>query len=451
MKPLGTGTFSSVWLARDIKGQLGALELVRKSSLARSKSYKRGRSRGIDGTRPTRKKAAKDRQTSDGNSVLSPGEEDAGKRLGHAKTGRLVAVKMTERSLCSANSRSRVSFVREVEVLRHIAHPSIVSYLHSFSTPSHHCLVLEHISGGELLDLVDNPESFARIDEPLVRRIWGELCKAVAWMHSVGLVHRDIKLENILLTTDPFARPLPSSSLIKLTDFGLSRFIDPEQPQLNTLCGSESYAAPELVMGRTYDGRETDAWACGVVLYALTTRRLPFDPPSPNGIPHEQVARVEADWEVQQRKRGERRALLVRIAKGEYSWPESAPTSSDSDSGDVMKQAVTGEALARSEGVRRMVARLLVRDPRKRARVADLWEDEWMRGEGAPAPPTLPPDDAVSLPTPTWEGPSASLSLSADDDVDLDGDIDADADVEDEGVLVDGEDIGPGSVARQEH
>lgn len=118
MKPLGTGTFSSVWLARDLKGQLGALELVRKSSLARSKSFKRGRSRGIDGTRPTRKKAAKDRQTSDGNSVLSPGEEDAGKRLGHVKTGRLVAVKMTERSLCSANSRSRVSFVREVEVLR---------------------------------------------------------------------------------------------------------------------------------------------------------------------------------------------------------------------------------------------------------------------------------------------------------------------------------------------
>ncbi len=71
-----------------------------------------------------------------------------------------------------------------------------MSYLHSFSTPSHHCLVLEHVGGGELLDLVDNPASHARISEPLVRRIWGELCRAVAWMHSVGLVHRDIKLES---------------------------------------------------------------------------------------------------------------------------------------------------------------------------------------------------------------------------------------------------------------
>ena len=56
--------------------------------------------------------------------------------------------------------------------------------------------MLECVGGGELLDLVDNAESHARMDEPLVRRIWGELCRAVAWMHSVGLVHRDIKLES---------------------------------------------------------------------------------------------------------------------------------------------------------------------------------------------------------------------------------------------------------------
>ncbi|KAI0668409.1 kinase-like domain-containing protein [Trametes maxima] len=448
VKPLGTGTFSSVWLARDTKGELGALELVRKSSLARSKSFRRGRGRVIDGTRPKRRRAVKDREASDSTQVLSPGEEPA-KTLDNAKTGRLVAVKMTERSMCDANSRSRVSFVREVEVLRHIAHPSIVSYLHSFSTPSHHCLVLEHVTGGELLDLIDNPASHARIDEPLVRRIWGELCKAVAWMHSVGLVHRDIKLENILLAADPFAQPLPSTSLIKITDFGLSRFIDPAHPELITLCGSESYAAPELVMGRSYDGRETDAWACGVVLYALATCRLPFDPPSHNGIPHEQHTRVEADWEVQKRKRGERRQLLVRIAKGEYSWPEP-PLNARLEDGEAR-----GPTLAYSQGIHRMVARLLVRDPHKRAHLADLWEDEWMRGEGAPAAPVLPPaDESTSLPdvapTPFPAEDEVSPAL-ADMDADVDDDADADIDGDDEGVLVDGEDIGPGSVARQEH
>ncbi|KZT24043.1 Pkinase-domain-containing protein, partial [Neolentinus lepideus HHB14362 ss-1] len=121
--------------------------------------------------------------------------------------------------------------------------------------------------------------------------MWSELCKAVAWMHSVGLVHRDIKLENILLT-HPFPFPSPSSPpspnqhqpsphqpspnqphphppLIKLSDFGLSRFVDLASPLLTTRCGSESYAAPEVVLGRPYDGRATDAWAMGVVLYAV--------------------------------------------------------------------------------------------------------------------------------------------------------------------------------------
>ncbi|KAI0737968.1 kinase-like domain-containing protein [Daedaleopsis nitida] len=447
VKTLGTGSFSSVWLARDTTGQLNALELVRKSSLARSKSLRGRRSRTIDGTRPLRRKA-KDRSATDGH----PDEEPM-KQLGAARSGRLVAVKMTERTVCDANSRSRVSFVREVEVLRHISHPSIVSYLHSFSTPSHHCLVLEHIGGGELLDIIDNPESHARISEPLVRRIWGELCRAVAWMHSVGLVHRDIKLENILLTTDPFTQPLPSHSLIKLTDFGLSRFIDPAQPQLTTLCGSDSYAAPELVMGRPYDGRETDAWACGVVLYAIATRRLPFDSPVQH-IPHDHPAHMEADWKVQQRKRAERKALLNRIAQGSYSWPEAPHSTID-------EQAYQGAALARSGGIRRMVAKLLVRDPRKRARVADLWTDGWMHGEGAPPPPVLDaPSSAYLEPMP--------LPLPAEDEVVpiivncVDGsqvvvdvsayvDVDAEAEADEEGVLVDGEDIGPGSVARQEH
>ncbi|KAJ3768110.1 kinase-like domain-containing protein, partial [Lentinula raphanica] len=106
------------------------------------------------------------------------------------------------------------------------------------------------------------------------RRIFAELCKAVGWLHGVGLVHRDIKLEsNYAFPASAKSPSLPASSqpLVKLTDFGLSRFIDPAKPLLTTRCGSEAYAAPELVSESAggYDARETDAWACGVVLYAL--------------------------------------------------------------------------------------------------------------------------------------------------------------------------------------
>ncbi len=84
--------------------------------------------------------------------------------------------------------------------LQHISHPSIVSFIHAFSTPAHHILVLEHIGGGELFDLVSSPESHSRLDEPVLRRIFGELCRAAGWMHAVGLVHRDIKLESTYLS-----------------------------------------------------------------------------------------------------------------------------------------------------------------------------------------------------------------------------------------------------------
>ncbi len=282
---------------------------------------------------------------------------------------------------------------------------------------------------------------------------------------SSSVAHTDIT--DILLTRSPFTSAASSAPLIKLTDFGLSRFIDPAAPYLTTRCGSESYASPELVTGQPYDGRESDAWACGVVLYALVTRRLPFDAWDAAG--HEEGVRHEAYQAEGRRVRGprrdersERRALLMRIAKGEYAWPALHPGEHASSAGGPLR----GTALAQSDGVRRVVGRLLVRDPKKRARVAQLWEDAWMLGEGAPPVPSLP--EAVGAPSAS-AAVAETLPVDGDDvgveaweDV-VDGadvwegeegdevDEEGDAGVEDEGVLVDEQDIGPGSVARQEH
>jgi protein-serine/threonine kinase len=89
--------------------------------------------------------------------------------------------------------------------------------------------------------------------------------------------------------------------IITLTDLGLGRIIPrpPESPLLNTRCGSEDYAAPELLMGQEYDGRQTDAWALGVLLYALMEGRLPFDaiPGSRRQSPTtHRIARCEWQW-----------------------------------------------------------------------------------------------------------------------------------------------------------
>ncbi|KAH7340107.1 kinase-like domain-containing protein [Rhizoctonia solani] len=378
---LGVGAFSCVWLAEDEQGSLAAGGDRRGHSTSEAK---RRRDRRMHGLRPSalgakmngagngekadefKAKGIELRDATRGRDVIrtqspllvepshvatfdTPDENSA--------PGRLVAVKMMDRALCDVNDRTRISFVREVEVLRHISHPSIVAYLHSFTTPTHHCLVVEHIGGGELFDLINKETNQSKMTETLLRRLWGELCRAVGWMHSVALVHRDIKLENILLTTNPFTNPVPplTTPLLKLTDFGLSRFIDPDNPKLTTRCGSEEYAAPEIIMGASYDGRETDAWACGVVLFALCTGALPFADSS-GASPAPSTHSAHSPTQV-------RRSYLLRIAQCQYDPREL------------------------SEGVRRIVGRLLVRSPEKRAKIAELWSDPWMRGAGAPPPP----------------------------------------------------------------
>lgn len=144
--------------------------------------------------------------------------------------------------------------------------------------------------------------------------------------------------------------------MIKLTDFGLSRFIDADAPLLETRCGSESFAAPEIIMGRAYDGRDTDSWAVGVVAYSIVVGELPFDAlPTSAGI-STSGGFVEDEKE-------SRRKRMMRIAKGQYAFPDGV----------------------RSEGVRGLVGRLLVRDPKKRARVQEIVrQDAWL-AEGANA------------------------------------------------------------------
>ncbi|KAJ1310559.1 hypothetical protein OPQ81_007289 [Rhizoctonia solani] len=379
IKQLGVGAFSCVWLAEDEQGSLAAGGDRRAHSTSEAK---RRRDRRMHGLRPSALGAKMVKTGADGEvngKAAETNDAARGRDIVRQQTpllvepspvatfdstdessasGRVVAVKMMDRALCDVNDRTRISFVREVEVLRHISHPSIVAYLHSFTTPTHHCLVVEHIGGGELFDLINKEENQNKMSETLLRRLWGELCRAVGWMHSVALVHRDIKLENILLTSNPFTNPVPplTTPLLKLTDFGLSRFIDPDNPKLTTRCGSEEYAAPEIIMGTPYDGRETDAWACGVVLFALCTGVLPFADPagaSPAPSTHSAHSPTQA-----------RRSYLLRIAQCQYDPRELG------------------------EGARRIVGRLLVRSPEKRAKIAELWSDPWMRGAGAPPPPS---------------------------------------------------------------
>jgi len=173
---------------------------------------------------------------------------------------------------------------------------------------------------------------------------------------------------------------------VKLTDFGLSRFVAPSDPLLTTRCGSEEYAAPELLMGKPYDGRKTDAWAFGVCAYAVLTGVLPFVDP---GQAYEAASFNGSALSSSGNSSRGRRSYLMKIAKGEFAWPGSAGGSGQSPTSPLspMSRAVQEAAGEQSQhlitpGARALVGRYLERDPEKRARVDEVWGMDWMDGEG---------------------------------------------------------------------
>lgn len=314
-----------------------------------------------------------------------------------------VALKMIACEPWKVDERMRVSWVREAETLKRISHPCIVSFHRAFRTPKHYTLVLEAVPGDELFELLSQHHAQVSQREWLVRRIFGELANAVHWMHSIHLVHRDIKLENIMLTRKLFTAsstltpwelgPMP---LIKITDFGLARFVK-EGQLLETRCGSEEYAAPELILGKMYDGCKTDLWAMGVVLYAMITGAIPFLSSGPQETTEPNNSSFKDSRERNDRAYGdsgrERKAHLLRIVKCELYWPDKindmcqdVPSDGDGWDFDPSNRLVTPRA-------QHIITRFLRRDPGKRASCRELWQDPWFL-YGSFAPPN------VSVPTP---------------------------------------------------
>lgn len=187
------------------------------------------------------------------------GEGTFGKvRLGtHRLTGTRVAIKQVPKA-------HSASLTREIHHHRRLHHPNVMQLYEVLATESYIWMVTELCAGGELYDyLVER----STMHEPEARRIFGQLCLAVAYVHERGIVHRDLKLENVLLD---------EKCNVKLGDFGFTREYEAKR-LMETYCGTTGYAAPEMLAGRKYTGQEVDIWSLGVILYALLCGALPFD------------------------------------------------------------------------------------------------------------------------------------------------------------------------------
>lgn len=236
----------------------------------------------------------------------------------HLSTGLPVAIKVVDKERVTAKDWDRIH--RERRVMRMLSgHVAIVQLLEWSETDRYIYIAMELCAGGSLLDHV---RARRRLPEAEASLIFQQLVHALQHCHAHGIVHRDIKLENVLLDGAGGAR---------LIDFGLAGFFTPGS-RLRCHCGSPSYAAPEIVGRTEYLAPPVDVWSLGVVLYSMLAGYLPF-------------------------AGKDKKALSDRIATGVYR----TPTCFSAEAADL-------------------VTRMLTLDPGWRITLAEVWSHPFVRG-----------------------------------------------------------------------
>lgn len=185
---------------------------------------------------------------------------------------RVVAVKVLHKHLADYQE-ARDRFEREAQAVAKLRHENILEIFDYAAKPeSEAYIVTEFIDGATLKQVVtDRPIVFPEIGAMVILQVG----RALAHAHAGGILHRDVKPENIMVRSD---------GVVKLMDFGISHMVDLERLTVTgQLLGSPAYMAPEHVEGRPLDFR-TDVFALGIVLYQLCTGRLPFEGKNPHEV-----------------------------------------------------------------------------------------------------------------------------------------------------------------------
>lgn len=191
------------------------------------------------------------------------------KRATNVATKQQAAVKIINLKQLAQTSRAkemriiRKKVMKEIRILRSLKHPNIIEFFEVVEIANRIFIVMELAQGGEMFDYI---ATRGKLSEKRARYFFRQLVSALEYCHAHMIVHRDLKLENLLLD---------DQDNLKLTDFGLSNSTIPGQ-LLMTNCGSAQYVAPEVLQGSGYIGFASDIWSLGIILFAFVFGVLPF-------------------------------------------------------------------------------------------------------------------------------------------------------------------------------
>lgn len=243
----------------------------------------------------------------------------------HRATKMPVAIKELPRQ---QKKNSLESIRKEVRLLLKLHHPNIVNLLAFYNDDSNCYLILEYCPNGDLKKFVAKYFPNKQIPEPQARKLFQQIFSGIKAMHASNIVHRDLKLDNILLG---------ENFVPKIADFGLGRTIEGSDI-FTTYCGTPVMMAPEVV-GRVYDAK-CDIWSLGMMLYEILYGKLPFKQPL--------------------KTRGD-----IMKALSQPDWLEFPNT------------------ISLSEAAKDLISSMLSVDPNSRINYEDLFNHPWVTGNAA--------------------------------------------------------------------
>lgn len=185
-------------------------------------------------------------------------------------TGRVVAIKSFNKTKKTkyGDNLNMDKILYEINLMRKLNHPNITKILETFEDEKFYFIIMEYINGGNLFSYVKKRR---KLSEKVAKFLFRQIILGIKHIHSQLIVHRDIKLENILIDMN---------NNVKICDFGIGIILSSEDQDLHSHCGTPMYIAPEIILStkdKGYKGFPVDIWSAGIALYIMLSGKLPFN------------------------------------------------------------------------------------------------------------------------------------------------------------------------------